>query len=468
MTVFDFTIHDASKLIAAGELSPAELVDSAIIQIQELDDTIGAFSAPTLESARQEAADASTEIAQGNIKSPLHGIPVAVKTLVDRAGVESTSSSRTRAGRIPDRDAAVVENLQAAGAILVGQTHTHEYAYGVMTPTTRNPWNIEHTPGGSSGGSAAAVASGMALGAIGTDTGGSIRIPSSACGLTGIKPTYGRVSRFGITSLSSSLDHAGPIARTVADNVLMLQQLAGYDPRDSASLDIKVPDYSEALDGDVAGLTIGVPRNYFFDLIDEEVEGSYRAAIEVLSKAGVTVREVDLPHPEQYMAIEFGLLVAEASQNHQETLRRNPDGYEPDVRSLLEAGEFMLATDYIKALKGRTVIRDSWQNMFSNEHLDAVIAPTLPMPAVRQGQLEYEWPDGTIEPTINAYVRASAPGNVTGLPAMSVPCGFSTAGLPIGMQIIGRPFDEMTVFRLGQAYETRTEFTTQKAALAHR
>lgn len=465
MTVLDFTIHDASKLIAAGELSPEELVDSAITRIQEVDHEIGAFSAPTLESAREDAAQAAKEIARGNIKSPLHGIPIAVKTLVDRAGVESTSSSRTRAGRIAEVDAAVVERLQRAGAILVGQTHTHEYAYGVMTPTTRNPWHTGHTPGGSSGGSAAAVAGGMALGAIGTDTGGSIRIPSSACGLTGIKPTYGRVSRFGITSLSSSLDHAGPMARTVADNILMLQQLAGYDPRDSASIDLEVPDYSEALDGEVSGLTIGVPRNYFFDLIDEEVESNYRAAIDVLREAGVNVREIDLPHPEQYMAIEYGLLVAEASQNHQETLRSNPDGYEEDVRALLEAGEFMLATDYIKALKGRTIIRDSWQQMFRDEQLDAVIAPTLPMPAVRFDQLEYEWPDGTVEPTINAYVRTSAPGNVTGLPAMSVPCGFSSAGLPIGMQVIGRPFDETTVFRLGQAYETRTDFTKQTASL---
>lgn len=255
------------------------------------------------------------------------------------------------------------------------------------------------------------------------------------------------------------------MARTVADNILMLQQLAGYDPRDSASIDHPVPDYSEALDGEVNGLTIGVPRNYFFDLIDEEVESNYRAAIDVLREAGVNVREIELPHPEQYMAIEYGLLVAEASQNHQETLRSNPDGYEEDVRALLEAGEFMLATDYIKALKGRTIIRNSWQQMFRDEQLDAVIAPTLPMPAVRFNQFEYEWPDGTVEPTINAYVRTSAPGNVTGLPAMSVPCGFSSAGLPIGMQVIGRPFDETTVFRLGQAYETRTDFTKQTASL---
>lgn len=245
----------------------------------------------------------------------------------------------------------------------------------------------------------------------------------------------------------------------------MLQQLAGYDPRDTASIDHQVPNYSEALDGDVEGLTIGVPRNYFFDLIDEEVESNYRAAIDVLHQAGVKVREIDLPYPEQYMAIEYGLLVAEASQNHQATLRSNPDGYEEDVRALLEAGEFMLATDYIKALKGRTIIRNSWQRMFRHEQLDAVIAPTLPMPAVRFDQLEHEWPDGTVEPTINAYVRTSAPGNVTGLPAMSVPCGFSTAGLPIGMQVIGRPFDETTVFRLGQAYENRTDFAQQAASL---
>lgn len=464
MTNLDLTLTAASQKISAGELSPVDLVDSTIAQIEKVDGAIGAFSAPTFDSARQQAEQAAHDISQGKIRSPLHGVPIAVKALIDRAGVESTSSSRTRAGRIPDVDAAVVQKLEAAGAILIGQVHTHEYAYGVMTPTTRNPWNTDHIPGGSSGGSGAAVSGRMALGAIGTDTGGSIRIPSSICGITGIKPTFGLVPRYGVTSLSSSLDHVGPMARTVEDNALLLQQIAGYDPRDTASIDVALPDYQSGLTDDVNGLTIGLPSNYFFDQIDAEVEQTCRSAVDLLAKAGATVREVEIPYPEQYMAIEFALLLSEASENHQRMLRRVPEQYEEDVRTLLEAGELVFATDYIKALKGRTIVQQGWRAMFAD--VDAVIAPTLPMPGVRAGQMEYEWADGTVEPTINAYVRASAPGNITGLPAMSVPCGFSSGGMPIGMQIIGKPFDEPTVFQIGHAYETRTEFTqyTAKAA----
>src|SRR5699024_10796780 len=225
------TLTQASERIASGEVSPVELVETAVARIEQHDDQIGAFSARTADSALSEARRAADRIARGDVRSPLHGIPIAVKTLIDRAGVESTSSSKVREGRVPHRDAAVVAKLKAAGAVLIGQTHTHEFAYGVLTPATRNPWNTDHVPGGSSGGSGAAVAARMALGAIGTDTGGSVRIPSSACGITGIKPTYGLVSRFGIMQLSPSLDHVGPMARTVSDNALLLQQIAGYDPR---------------------------------------------------------------------------------------------------------------------------------------------------------------------------------------------------------------------------------------------
>ena len=451
------TLTQASEHIASGEVSPVELVETAVARIEQHDGQIGAFSARTVDSALSEARRAADRIARGDVLSPLHGIPIAVKTLIDRAGVESTSSSAVRKGRIPDTDATVVSRLKEAGAILVGQTHTHEFAYGVLTPTTRNPWNTDYVPGGSSGGSGAAVAAGMALGAIGTDTGGSVRIPSSVCGITGIKPTFGLVPRTGVMQLSSSLDHVGPMARTVSDNALLLQQIAGYDRRDTASTDPRIPDYRSALTGDVDETVIGVPSNFFFDHIDAEVESSFRDAIDLLEQAGARVREVEIPYADQYVGVEFAILASEASEIHRDAIRRVPELYTEDVRQLLEAGEFILATDYIKALKARTMIRDAWQDMFDG--LDVVIAPTLPMPAVRAGQMEYRFADGTVDSPINAYVRASAPGNVTGLPAMSVPCGFSTTGLPIGMQIFGRPFDEPTVFRVGHAYEARTDFT---------
>ncbi|MBF6252338.1 amidase [Nocardia farcinica] len=453
----DLTLSEASEEIAAGRLSPVELTESVLDQVARHEPVIGAFSVVTAEAATMQAARAAEEIAAGRRRGPLHGIPIGVKALVNRAGVETTSSSRSRAGHVPEDDAAVVERLDRAGAVLVGQTHTHEFAYGVVTPTTRNPWHPDHIPGGSSGGSGAALAARMVLGAIGTDTGGSIRIPSALCGVTGIKPTYGRVSRYGTTSLSWSLDHIGPMGRTVADKALLLGELAGFDPRDPATVDAEVPDYRASLVADVRGMTVGVPTNYFFDHIDPEVEAAYRAAVHVLADAGAHVREVALPLPEQYMPVEYAVFVAEASAYHQEALRERADRYEADVRLMLEAGEMVLATDYIRALRARTLLQQGWREMFDG--LDAVLAPTVPRAAAPAGQGEFTWPDGMSEPLINAYVRTCAPGNLTGLPAMSVPCGFTATGLPIGMQIIGKPFDEATVLRVGHTYESATDWT---------
>ncbi|WP_244198349.1 amidase [Nocardia neocaledoniensis] len=451
------TLTAASEEIAAKRLSPVELTESVLEQVERHEDAVGAFAALTAETALEQAALATEELAAGSRRGALHGIPLGVKALVDRAGVETTSSSRTRRGHIPRADAAVVERLDRAGAVFIGQTHSHEFAYGVVTPTTRNPWNTDHIPGGSSGGSGAALAARMVLGAIGTDTAGSIRIPSAVCGVTGLKPTYGRVSRFGTTTLSWSLDHIGPMGRTAADTALLLQTLAGYDPRDPASVDVVVPDYGASLDAGVRELTIAIPSNYFFDRIDAEVEAAFRAAAETLEAQGARLKEVRLPMTDQCMPIEYALLVAEASAYHQSNLRKQSDLYEEDVRVMLEAGEMLLATDYIRAVRGRLLLQQAWREAF--DEIDAVLAPTLPAPAARVGEDAIAWPDGVIEPLVNAYVRTCAPANLTGLPAMSVPCGITTSGLPIGMQIIGRPFDESTVLQIGCAYQAETEWT---------
>lgn len=461
MQPHELTLTEASAAIAAGELSPVELTDSVIGQIERHEGQVHAFAELTLDSARAAAKEAESQISAGGPRNPLHGIPVGIKDLCDTEGVAATSSSRTRAGRIATSDSAVSARLRAAGAVLMGQTHTHEYAYGVMTPTTHNPWDLSRTPGGSSGGSGAALASRMVLGAIGTDTGGSIRIPSALNGTTGLKPTYGRVSRQGITSLCWALDHAGPMARTVGDVALLLQVLAGHDPRDPGSVDEPVPDYAAALGGDLAGVTLGVPTNYYFDHIEPDVEAAFRSAVGTIEASGATIREVELPLAHTYMPVEYGVLVAEASAYHQDTLREKADLYEPDVRALLEVGELLYATDYIRALRVRELIKQGWRELYESAGLTAVLAPTLGAVAVRTDDPMVRWPDGTEEPAIDAYVTTSAPGNLTGLPALSVPSGFDRQGLPIGMQIIGRPFDEAGVLHVGSVFEAATDFANR-------
>lgn len=458
MEPYELNLREAADQIRGGQLSPAELTDSVLSRIDDVDGQVGAFATVTGEQARRAARDAEKEITNGEYRGPLHGVCVGVKDLFNTAGIPSTSSSRTRSDYVPAADATMVERLAADGAIMVGKTHTHEFAYGVITPTTRNPWNLDRVPGGSSGGSAAAVAAQMCPAAIGTDTGGSVRIPSAACGAVGIKPTYGRVSRRGLTLLSWSLDHVGPLTRTVGDAALMMDALAGYDRADPATCDEAVPNHSEELAAGTKNLVLGVPRNYFFDSIDPEIETTVRTAIQKFEDLGAELREIDLPYAELYLATWYGLLVPEASAYHQQTLRKHGDLLEEDVRTFFEAGELMLATDYIKAMRARTLIQQGWRDMFTELGLDAVLAPTLPAVAATVGQQAFTWPDGAEESVINAYVRTSAPGNLTGLPSLSLPCGFNTDGLPVGLQIIGKPFAEPTVLRVGAAYEAATDW----------
>ena len=455
MEPFELTLTAAATAIERGSLSPRELTESVLRRIDETEESLGAFAHVAADAALEAAALAEQEIAGGRYRGPLHGIPLGVKDLYDTAELPSTSSSKVRAGRVPGTDAVAVARLLDAGMVTVGKTHTHEFAYGGLTPTTRNPWNTSRIPGGSSGGSAAAVAAGGCMVGMGSDTAGSIRIPASLCGTVGLKPTYGRVSRRGVASLSWSLDHVGPLARNVRDCALVLQAIAGFDRLDTGSVDVPVPDFSAALDGGVAGLRVGVPSNYFFDRVHEDVDRSVRAAISVLEGLGAELREVTIPYPDQVLAAEWAILMPEASAYHQETLRSKAELYTEQTRVLLEVGEMILATDYIKALRVRTVMQRAWADMFAD--IDVLVAPTEPFGAPLVGAMEANWPDGVTEDITMALVRLTSPADLTGMPSLSLPVGFDEEGLPLGMQVIGRPFDETTVLRVGQAYESASD-----------
>ncbi|MFE7442349.1 amidase [Streptomyces chartreusis] len=454
----ELSLVAAADAIRQRRLSPVELVDSVLERVERVEPRLGAYVSVAAEQARRSALVAEREAAAGRFRGPLHGVPMALKDLIDVAGAPTTASSRVRAGhRAADHDSTVAARLAAAGAVLVGKTHTHEFAYGLTTPQTRNAWNRERVAGGSSGGSAVAVAAGTATFALGTDTGGSIRVPAALNGVVGLKPTYGLVPRHGVTSLSWSLDHVGPITRTVADAAAVLAVLAGHDPRDPASFPHTAGDplpaaYPEATgDTDLTGLHVGVPRNHYFDHVDPQVEAAVRHAIGRLETLGARLVEVEIPMTRYLRATQWGLMVPEATAYHERTLRTVPELYGTDVRVLLEAGELMTAGDYLRAQRARTLMRREWARML--ERVDVIAAPTVPTTAVPADRQTVTWSDGTVESVSDAYVRLSAPANITGVPALSVPVGHDGAGMPIGMQLLGHPLGEAVLLRVGHAYE---------------
>ncbi|MCO1574579.1 amidase family protein [Crossiella sp. SN42] len=451
MHAYELTLAEASAAIAGGELSPVALLESVLARTEQVEGRINAFATRTAEQARHAARQAEQDLAQGRHLGPLHGIPVGVKDIIDTAGVPTTSGSRVRAGRVPEHDATVVRRLSWAGAVLVGKTHTDEFAYGVTTPQTNNPWLSGHSPGGSSGGSAAAVATGMATFALGTDTAGSTRIPAALSGVTGLKPTAGLLPRYGITPLSWSLDHVGVLTRTAADAALVLGMLAGHDQRDTASLAAPGEDYGRLLGQDLHRLRIGVPENHYFDRARPEVEHAVRTAIGALAELGATVVPVRAPMAELVLPVLWGLMVPEASAYHDETVRQVPDRYGEGVRRMLEAGSFALATDYLRAQRVRTLMRAAWLELFTQ--VDLVATPTVPATAVRTGTDAIDWPDGTTEPVSSAYTRLTAAANLAGLPAVSVPVGLDGFGLPIGLQLIGPPLGEPVLLQVADGYQ---------------
>ncbi|MFF0518396.1 amidase [Actinomadura nitritigenes] len=451
MQPYELSLTVAADAIRARKLSPVELVDSVLDRIEEVEPRLGAYVTVTAERARRAAHEAEREVASGRPRGPLHGIPMGLKDLIDVAGAATTASSRVRAGHRAEADGTVAARLTAAGAILVGKTHTHEFAYGLTTPQTSNAWDRDRVAGGSSGGSAVAVAAGAATFALGTDTGGSIRVPAALNGVVGLKPTYGLVPRHGVTSLSWSLDHVGPITRTVEDAALVLDALAAHDPRDPASLATPSADHRPGADTDLTGLRVGVPGNYYFDHVAPEVETAVRRAIDHVESLGARLVEVEIPMTRYVQATQWGLMVPEATAYHERTLRAVPELYQADVRILLEAGELMPAGDYLRAQRARTLMRRAWADLLAD--VDVIAAPTVPATAAKADQPALTWPDGTVESVSDAYVRLSAPANITGVPSLSVPVGHDAAGLPIGMQLLGRPLGESVLLRVGHAYE---------------
>ncbi|RCG25556.1 amidase [Streptomyces diacarni] len=458
MRAHELSLAAAAEAIRTRRLSPVELTEAVLDRLDRTEPLVGAYATVTAERALYTAHEAEREIAAGRPRGPLHGVPMGVKDLIDVAGVPTTAGSRVRAGHRAESDSTVAARLAAAGAILVGKTHTHEFAYGLTTPQTRNAWDRGRVAGGSSGGSAVAVSAGSATFALGTDTGGSIRVPAALNGVVGLKPTYGLVPRTGVTPLSWSLDHVGPVTRTVEDAGLVLAALTGPDAGDPASLPA-LPEpgtgpahpTASARPSDLTGLRVGVPRTYYFDHVDGQVEAAVRGALAHLEALGARLVEVDTPMARYVQAAQWGLMVPEATAYHERTLRAAPDLYGADVRVLLEAGALLGAGDYLRAQRARTLMRQAWEHLL--EEVDLVAAPTVPTTATPVDEETVTWPDGTTEAVSDAYVRLCAPANLTGMPALTLPVGHDADGLPVGMQLIGRPLGEPDLLRTGHAYE---------------
>jgi aspartyl-tRNA(Asn)/glutamyl-tRNA(Gln) amidotransferase subunit A len=461
------SIGEAAEEIRAGIITPTELVLEILESIEAQDKEIQAYITVMREQALQDADQAEREIRTGLYRSRLHGIPIAIKDLIAVKGVRTTAASKVLADHISHEDATVVEQLRKAGAIIIGKTNTFEFAYGPYSPPTRNPWDHTRTTGGSSGGSAAAVATGMCLGALGTDTGGSIRIPAACCGVTGLKPTYGRVSCYGVIPLSWSLDHVGPLGRTAEDCAFIFDAIAGYDPRDPNS--ISGPPLSaghatatliQGAEGrgtlSLQGLRLGVPQEAFVAPLDTEVRASWRAALHVLEEEGAEIVDVELPYStlEQYRTIQR----PEATLAHmQNGWFDRPDLYREAVRNSLTHGKQISAVDYLQAQHERRLFSSNLRSIM--RRADAFVLPTIPLPAqparLMGQQIEI---DGIPENLSAAYLRLTRPFNIAGLPAVSCPCGFTTDGLPMGLQIVGKPFEEATVLRIAHAYQQLTDW----------
>ena len=455
-------IEDVARLVRERRASPVELVRAALDRIDAHDKNVRAFLHVDAEGALAAAGECERAIMAGAAVGPLCGIPIAVKDIVDVAGLPTTAASRVLAGNVARADAAIVARLRAAGAVIIGKTNTHEFAYGVISAPTRNPWDLARIPGGSSGGSAAALAAGMAMGAIGTDTAGSIRLPSALCGVVGLKPTYDLVERHGVIPLSWSLDHAGPMARGVADAALLLAVMAPQ-VRVGAGHVEDMQERADAvlaqLDRPVKGLRMGVPRPYFYDDLDPEVDAAVAQALRALGRLGVEQREVELPDVALTFAVGRAVQRPEASAYHQKTLRATPELYEDETRRDLELGALYLATDYLQGQRVRAQLRERW--LATLREVDVLITPTVPVTAP-PAPAEGSGGSGVVKGTL---LRNTYPFNLAGFPALSVPCGFTSAGLPIGLQIVGRPHEDLTVLRVGRHYQQASAWQTRRPLL---
>ena len=442
-----------SRELLAKHLSPVEVVRALLGRI-EADET-NSFITVTAEWALEKATLAEREILAGVHRGPLHGVPVALKDIIYTRGVRTTMGSAHYAGHVPDHSATVARKLEEAGSVVMGKTNTHEVAYG---PTgdrsyfgpTLNPHDARRITGGSSGGSGAAVAANLCYGALGSDTGGSIRIPAALCGTVGMKPTFGRVSKSGVFPLSWSLDHVGPITRTVEDNALMLNVLTGHDPEDPYSVDHPAEDFVRYLQRGLRGAGIGLPTSFYFDQVDEEVGVLVREAMEVFRSLGAQVREVEIPNLVDTLHAQRLILGAEAYAVHEERLENEPEAFDEEVCERLMDGARPRAYRYANARRRGVLATDEFDHALQG--VDVLLTPTLPIVATEIGQREVRIGDNK-ESVRSALTRYTGPTDLTGHPSLSIPCGTTASGLPVGLQLIGRHFDEATLYRFGHAYE---------------
>ncbi len=455
---FNFlSIESLAALLRRKKLSPVELTRSLLDRISRLNPHLNAFLTVTADRALADARRAEKEIRAGRWRGPLHGVPISLKDNIWTRGIRTTAGSKVLADFVPDRDATVARRLRRAGAVLLGKTNMHEFAYGVTSTNphygpVRNPWDLARIPGGSSGGSAAALAAGLCFASIGSDTGGSIRIPAALCGVVGLKPTFGRVSCFGVIPLARSLDQTGPLARTVADAAIVLRAIAGRDPLDPTTSARPVPDYLQALRRKPARVRLGWPREYFWEKLDPEVRRIAESAARNFAALGAAIEEVSLPHLRASEDPSTHIALAEARQFHESSgwYPARAADYGEDVRKRLELASDVRAVDYLAAFVIRKLLSADFDAAFSR--VDALLAPTTPIPAplidaklARIGAEE--------ESVRSALLRLNRPANFAGHPAISIPCGFTRSGLPVGLQLIGRAFDEQALLRLALLFE---------------
>jgi aspartyl-tRNA(Asn)/glutamyl-tRNA(Gln) amidotransferase subunit A len=461
---------DLGRMIATKQVSPVEVVRVHLDRIAALDSKLRAFITVCAEAALESARAAEADLMAGRAVGPLHGVPWAPKDLYSTKGVRTTGGSTILADSVPAADATGVARLARAGAILLGKLNMHEFAYGpeglnAHYGDTRNPWRTDayRIAGGSSSGSGAAVAAGLAPGSLGSDTGGSIRIPASLCGITGLKPTYGRASRAGVLPLAWSMDHVGPMTRSARDCALMLSAIAGYDPADATSSVLPVPDYGAALTGDVKGLRVGLLRAHFTDAAASDVRAAVEAAAKQLERAGAVVDEVNLTHVAHVAAASAAIVASEALVYHAAWLRSRPLDYQADVRERLRLGAFVTGAHYVRSQQVRALVRREVDEALARR--DVLLAPATPLTAPVLGERETTLGDGPSDVRA-ALLRCARPFNFSGHPACAAPCGFTAGGLPIGVQVVGRPFDEATVLRVVDAYQRITDWHTRRPAIA--
>jgi len=442
-------LSEAAEMIKRKEISPVEITAACLERIEKVDGKLNSFITLTAESAQADARQAEREILDGGYRGPLHGIPLALKDLYETQGIRTTAGSRFFTEFVPEKDGVVVQRLKAAGSVMLGKLNMHEIALGITNDNPhfgpcRNPWDLERSPGGSSGGSAAALAGGLCLASMGTDTGGSIRIPSALCGVVGLKPTFGRVSLQGVIPLSWNLDHAGPMARSVRDVAILLQEVAGYDPGDPCSIDLPVGDYLEALEDGVKGWRIALASDEFFEQAEPEVLDAVQAAAGVFSDLGAQIEAVDIPDGYQAAFANGLMTTSDAAAFHQKRLQTRPQDFGADILQRLQMGAAYTSTEYILARRTQTRLRRLFEIFFGE--FDLLLTPTTPIAAP-----PIAGPDAVEQAKV--LTRFTAPFNLVGLPALSLPCGYTKTGLPVGLQIVGPCWGEGRVLRAGFAYE---------------